>query len=251
MDSDLRELERVIGTTLEHHEHISILEAGCGSMSRIRLRQTARLIGIDISQKQLERNTELHEKILGDLETYPLALNTYDMIICWDVLEHLSHPGKALRNFSRAVAEGGIIVLASPNVMTLRGFATKFTPHWFHVWFYRNIYGIKDAGKDDNCPFKSYHRFAIAPRALLSYAKNEGLSVEFWKTYDFDEVQKFNPILSTAWGIANAAASILSFGRIQNDSHKAFMMVLRKPGSPKRPAAQGESARRELSDGVK
>ena len=251
MDSDLRELERVIERTLEHHDHISILEAGCGSMSRIRFRQTARLIGIDISQKQLDRNTELHEKILGDLETYPLSPNTYDMIICWDVLEHLSHPGKALRNFSVAVAVGGIIVLASPNVMTLRGFVTKFTPHWFHVWFYRYIYGMKDAGKNDSWPFKSYHRFAIAPGALLSFAKREGLSVEFWKTYDFDEVQKFNPLLAAAWGFANVAAGILSFGRIQNDTHKAFMMVLRKPGSQEMQAPQGEHAGRELSNRVK
>jgi hypothetical protein len=64
-------------------------------------------------------------------------------------------------------------------------------------------------------------------------------------------VQKFNPILSAAWGIANAAAGILTFGRIQNDRHKAFMMVLRKPGSPKSPAPQGAHAGQELSDGVK
>jgi SAM-dependent methyltransferase len=229
MDNDKKELEAYVAKMLAHRELVTVLEAGCGSMSRIEFHRNARLVGIDISQRQLDRNTDLQERILGDLETYPLPSNSYDMIICWDVLEHLPHPRKAVLNFFGAVRENGIIVLASPNVLTLRGFVTKFTPHWFHVWFYRTYYGVKDAGIGDTAPFKSFHRFSIAPRKLLALAHEHGLVVDFWKTYYFNKDEKFNVVLAAAWKLANQITRLITFGKIETDKHNAFMMVIKKP----------------------
>src|SRR5439155_1728066 len=78
------------------------------------------------------------EKILGDIQTYPLP-NDLDAVVCWDVLEHLPEPDRALRNFFQAVKPGGVIVVKSPNTRSLKALVTKLTPLRFHTWYYRRL----------------------------------------------------------------------------------------------------------------
>ncbi len=78
------------------NSNFSALEAGCGSASRITIPTSYHITGIDISQSQLDRNKSLNKKILGSLETHEFESESYDLIVCWDVLEHLQHPDKVL-----------------------------------------------------------------------------------------------------------------------------------------------------------
>src|ERR1700722_3911030 len=80
---------------------LRVLEAGCGSASRCHFR-SSQAVGIDISQEALDRNTHLDEKILGDIQTFRLEASSFDVIFCWDVLEHLERPEKALANFAHS-----------------------------------------------------------------------------------------------------------------------------------------------------
>src|SRR5579863_2654723 len=104
-------VQRVVDQMASSGRVLRVLEAGAGSRSHIRLSGNAQLVGIDISAEQLANNSELHERIVGDIETFPLEPCSFDIIFCWDVLEHLKHPEKALRNFLQAVREDGIVVL--------------------------------------------------------------------------------------------------------------------------------------------
>src|SRR3972149_2364697 len=139
-------LESIVDGFLTGRNHVRILEAGCGSMSHFKYKKNAYLVGIDISQEQLDKNTMLDEKILGDIQDGSLPASSFDLIVCWDVLEHLTKPELALKNFTRSVNDGGLILLASPNVMTVRGLLTKLTPHWVHVLYYRHVVGLAAAG---------------------------------------------------------------------------------------------------------
>src|SRR3990172_9070263 len=136
-----RKAQAVVDRLLRGQERIAALEAGCGSASHLRLPLGAIITGIDISEKQLARNTLLHKKICADLETHEWAEGCFDLVICWDVLEHLPRPVLALRNVFVAAAPGGIVVLALPNLYSLKGMVTKFMPYAFHVWFYRYVMG--------------------------------------------------------------------------------------------------------------
>jgi 2-polyprenyl-3-methyl-5-hydroxy-6-metoxy-1,4-benzoquinol methylase len=89
---------------------------------------------MDTRQEVLDKNDVVRERILVDVQSYPLRPRDFDLIICHDVLEHLSSPEKALANFARAIRDGGMIVLASPVVNSVKGIITKLTPHWFHVF---------------------------------------------------------------------------------------------------------------------
>jgi 2-polyprenyl-3-methyl-5-hydroxy-6-metoxy-1,4-benzoquinol methylase len=85
-------LQSLLDGFLARSGPIRVLEAGCGSLSHVKLGEESRIVGIDISQQQLERNAVLDERILGDIQTYPLRENDFDVVICWEVLEHVQHP---------------------------------------------------------------------------------------------------------------------------------------------------------------
>jgi SAM-dependent methyltransferase len=155
---------------LENNKKVKLLEAGCGSAMHLKIKKDIYAVGIDISQKQLNLNNYLNEKILGDIQIYPLPKGEYDIIICWEVLEHLSTPIKALKNMFNALNEGGVCVLAFPNVLSLKGMITKFSPHLVHQLFYRLMrYQFK--------PFPTYLRWSIRMENIKKFARKEGLSI--------------------------------------------------------------------------
>src|SRR5713226_2324160 len=121
MSNAIAELQHIVDEYLIPERTFTVLEAGCGSMSQIQFGHNINLVGIDISEKQLERNPALDRKILGDLHTYPLCHSSFDIIICWNVLEHLQDPRKALDNLLNACKPNGLIILAFPNLFSLKG----------------------------------------------------------------------------------------------------------------------------------
>lgn len=131
-------------TTLERllagREHIDVLEAGCGSICKLPLNEDTVITGIDISEKQLRRNDQLDVKLLGDIQTYDFAEESYDVIACRFVLEHLPEPVKALDNLCRALKKDGLLILTVPNLFSFKGLVTKFTPLWFHTFVYKYVY---------------------------------------------------------------------------------------------------------------
>jgi SAM-dependent methyltransferase len=159
------------------------LEAGCGSMSHLNLRGV-HVTGIDISQHQLDRNPGLDTVILGDLQTYPLASQAFDLVVCWDVLEHLPEPGRALENMAQALRPAGLLVVKIPNLFSLKGLLTKFTPHAFHVWFYRHIRRMESAGRQDTAPFRTYFTAAISATGLRRFAQSAGLEVAYLTPFE-------------------------------------------------------------------
>jgi len=231
MERQQGSLESIVETLLNGRKRLEVLDAGCGAASHFSHRSDSHLVGIDISREQLEKNTALHERILGDVQEYPLHQGQYDIITCWDVLEHLSKPKLALNNFAQAIKNGGLIVLASPNVLSLRGLLTKFTPHWIHVWYYRFVVGLKDAGKPGRYPFESYHRFAMSPPAIKKFARKHNLAVEFFRYNSWDHPEYKYRLFMIAWRATNKVVHTLSFGAIGTDEFQGFQIILRKaPG---------------------
>lgn len=176
------EIQAILDDYLSRHDRPVLLEAGCGSTNTFRL-DGYRLVGIDISAKQLERNSELDEALLGDVQDYAFEPNAFDVIICWNVLEHVPAPLRALENFARALKDGGILIVEAPNPLSLKGLVTKFTPHALHVLFYRYVRNMPNAGKADTAPFKTFLRFSLVPARLRRFARANGLEVVRIRTY--------------------------------------------------------------------
>lgn len=111
--------ERLAAVTMRLPKGLHVLDAGCGFQLPIPL-DAATVTGIDISPAALARNEHAHEKILGDITTYPLPRSEYDAVVCWDVIEHLRDPRAALRNLAPTLKPGGLLIVGLPELFSAK-----------------------------------------------------------------------------------------------------------------------------------
>jgi SAM-dependent methyltransferase len=228
MSNAVNKLQQIIDEFLSSGRKVELLEAGCGSMSKVQLNGNVHITGIDISQKQLDRNLYLHEKILGDIHTYPLPDRAFDLIICWDVLEHLEDPRKALESFFRTCKPKGLIILAFPNLFSLKGIITKLMPYQVAIWYYKFLLGVKDAGKDDQPPFPSKLRLAMAYPAIRKLGRSRNASVEFFsfrESPDMKFVRENFWVMNALLTSASFISKFLTFGKIDAMNSDCIMVL--------------------------
>ncbi len=228
---ETEKLQAFIDKYLSTRSSPRVLEAGCGSLTHIKLPQDAYIVGIDISKEQLERNKSLDEAIHGDIQTYDLPQAAFDMIVCWNVLEHLKHPEEALKRFHLALKEDGILVINAPNPVSTKGIFTRITPYWFHLWFYRNVRGWKEAGKNGNPPFPTYMRFSIRPEAIKRFASARKMTVVYESVFGHGDSRD---VIGYSKGYVTAILNVLNFllrvftlGKI-DPTLCQYILVLRK-----------------------
>jgi 2-polyprenyl-3-methyl-5-hydroxy-6-metoxy-1,4-benzoquinol methylase len=223
--------QEVVDTLLARRVPLAVLEAGCGSASHLRIPDGATLTGIDISPQQLAHHAALDVRICDDLQTHDWKRRQFDMVICWDVLEHLSRPRAALDRMFAAVARGGVVVLAMPNLYSIKGVVTKFTPYWFHVFFYRYVMGDRSA-PDRFKQFPTYLRRDIAPANVRALATANGFAIEHLDVYEGPvqaDLRRRSRLADMAFALAGAACRALTFGRL-DPNRTDVIVVLRYIG---------------------
>lgn len=207
----------LLNSYLGRIENKKILEAGCGSSSNLKF-NNCEIYGIDISKEQLDKNQIINHKILGDLTTYsnPDWENKFDIIVCWDVLEHLKFPSNAINNFKLWIKKEGIIVLAFPIYNSLTGLLTKYTPIYLHYLgrflvnrkYYKNLslFSIWKISKSSTFPTVFHPILKI--NTFLKFINEIGLKVELFLTIESDKnslIRKLlgNKIYLFMWKLLN------------------------------------------------
>lgn len=206
---------------LDGKNQLKVLEAGCGSASHIRFHAPAHVVGIDISKEQLDKNAAVQEKILGDLQTYPLPQDEFDAAVCWMVMEHLDNPRDAMLNMVRSVKPGGLLVLGFPNLLSLKGLVTKVTPLSFHRLFYI-LMGYKSR------PFPTYLRAAIIPARLMRFAQNHGCSIAFCRLEEGNQTRKVRKrfwLVNVALSAVDSVVRVVTLGRLQLLFDNCYLIV--------------------------
>ncbi len=76
MEDPTQAISETVNVLLDGKSHVKVLDAGCGVASQLRLRAAVNVVGIDmdvvgidISEEQLQRNAFVQEKIVGDIQT--------------------------------------------------------------------------------------------------------------------------------------------------------------------------------------
>ncbi len=204
------EIVRNVDSLLREKNNVKLLEAGCGSASYFCFTHVKSTVGIDISQEQLDKNSVIQEKILGDIQTYPLANMEYDVIVCWDVLEHVSSPTEALLNLFRAVKPDGLLILGFPNIVSFKGIATKLTPYWLHRYIYRKVLRYK------SIPFPTHLELAMRPIKVIKLSEENGFRILYYKLVEGGVSRKVRErygLLKWTFAAINMCLHIISIGK--------------------------------------
>lgn len=169
----------------------AIIDLGCndGALSgRYATEGAATVIGVDIDSRALERARKLHPQLTflkNDVDQMPVADSTVDVVVAYDVFEHLAKPLPILKEIFRVLRPGGNVVIGTI------GWHMPFAPHlwsvmpvpWAHVlvseqtllrvcrriyhssWYVPNMHDFDTEGR--RLPDK-YNRDAI-PRDYLNH----------------------------------------------------------------------------------
>ena len=211
---------------------LKLYEAGGGSTSFLPLNvlRRAHVTVVDIDESQIRNNDYAQETILGDIQTYRFAPDSFDLVICYNVIEHVPDVEAALQGFCESLKPNGMILIGAPNPRSLSGVVTKYSPHWFHVWFYRHVKGDKNAGLPGQAPFPTHYHPLVTLSRLEAFAEANGLQTVYRREYEsprYPEMRQRKPLLAA---LIDAGAKALNFvlpGKI-DVRHGDYHVILRK-----------------------
>lgn len=140
-------LERVTPST-----HMLDLGAGAGIVPEMNfLDKAERVCGVDPDPRVVD-NPHIHEGRVGFGEDIPYEDESFDLVICDNVLEHLENPDEVFREVRRVLKPGGRFVAKTPNFWHYVAIGASLTPHSFHRRFNAG------RGRDEEDTFPTCYR---------------------------------------------------------------------------------------------
>jgi len=108
----------------------TVLDAGCGegfTLDRLRREKIGKTYsGIEYDQKAVDIANNLYPEIdikQGDIYKLPFKSNSFDLVVCTEVLEHLDNPKKAYRELLRVSRKYVLITVPNEPIFTLQRIA--------------------------------------------------------------------------------------------------------------------------------
>jgi SAM-dependent methyltransferase len=152
----------------------ALLDLGCsaGSFLEFMRSESWKLYGIEMSvecARTAERTSGAHV-FVGDVLEAPFRPESFDVITCFDVLEHLYDPRRVMAKVGEWLKPGGIFYVLVPNIDSAE--ARVFGTYWHGLELPR-------------------HLFHYSPASLRNLAKTAGLS-------EVSLVTRRNPAVGTS-----------------------------------------------------
>ncbi|MDQ2760382.1 MAG: methyltransferase domain-containing protein [Actinomycetota bacterium] len=99
-----------------------VLDVACGvgyGTSVLARAGATRALGVDVSPDALDRARkragDLEEFVVGDLHNLPCEDHSFDLVTCFETIEHVADPGRGLDELRRVLRPDGLLLLSSPN----------------------------------------------------------------------------------------------------------------------------------------
>ncbi len=150
---------------LDNFNPASLLDLGGGEgiVSRLikdKLNLSTDIADISLGSLNIAGRLTTSNRILADIYNLPFQNGSYETVICLEVLEHLNHPEKALKEIGRVTSAGAIISV--PN-----------TP-FFRLGNLFSLKNLKNFGDDPG------HRMSFNTQKLKKMLKKEFNKIEVY-----------------------------------------------------------------------
>jgi O-antigen biosynthesis protein len=115
----------------------AVLDAGCGvgyGSGLLAGAGASTVVGVDVAPKAVEAAAAVAPAnasfVTGDVHALPFDDDSFDLVVCFEVIEHVERQEAVIGELARVLTSGGLLVISSPN----RGVYPAGNP--FHVHEY-------------------------------------------------------------------------------------------------------------------
>jgi len=129
-----------------------------------KIKQVAqKVIGIDYLKDEIKRLNNIGYNIIyGNIETIDkikLPINNFNVIVCGELIEHLSNPGLFLKNVKKIMNNSTLLIITTPNVYSRQRIKLMLNKKYEREWL--------------NKEHKSWYSFETLKQLLNSYGYQE------------------------------------------------------------------------------
>ena len=211
---------------------LAIYEAGGGSTSYMPpgLLERSAITVVDIDADQIARCDYATTKRVGDIQTLRFEPGQFNLVVCFNVIEHLPDVESTLRGFAEALRPGGLLFIGAPNPRSLSGVVTRMAPHWFHVWYYRHVLKDERAGQPGCAPFPTIFHPLVTLSRLQAFVAGLGFDALYAKVYEslrYPDMRERVPTLGRTLDAAALMMNAALLGRV-DVRHGDYHIVFRK-----------------------
>lgn len=185
-----------------------ILDAGCGTGANIIwLSQYATVTGFDFSETAISlcQKRGITSAIQGSIEHIPYPSNTYNIVVCLDVLgqKQIADHNKAIQELHRVLLPGGSVLLRVAAYDWLRSYHDRAV-HTKHRYTIEELSSIFSANGFE-ITRTTYTNFFLFPLSLLMRLKTR----VFGKHAEESDVKMINPYLNAFFFLYLRLESVL------------------------------------------
>lgn len=144
----LRELSEQIKRTIDkeiRNKKVRILDVGCGNKPYYPFFES-----VATSYTGLDICTGEKVDIVSSAEKIPFKKNSFDVVVCFQVLEHIENPEKAISEMHRVLKKGGILMLSTHGNMHVHGVPNDYW-RWTRYGLQKIFKRFDDVQVLDNC----------------------------------------------------------------------------------------------------
>jgi ubiquinone/menaquinone biosynthesis C-methylase UbiE len=97
-----------------------VLDAGCGEgygTALLASSGAASVVGVDVDEPTIEhaRGRYGHEFRVADVAELPFEDDSFDLVACFETIEHVADAPRAVAELRRVLADDGVLVISTPN----------------------------------------------------------------------------------------------------------------------------------------
>jgi ubiquinone/menaquinone biosynthesis C-methylase UbiE len=121
----------------EYVTNKSVLDLGCGAgYGSSLLTKSSSYVGVDVSASSIESAMKTYgpfgaEFLVGDCSNLDIPSHSFDVIVCFEMLEHIDDPESVIREAKRLLKKDGIFISSTPDKVEYNRFLTE--PNQYHL----------------------------------------------------------------------------------------------------------------------